>query len=82
MLCPYRASFVTQSFTQGVAIGLDMFKPFQGFSRGYQLSILNSQFSKSPILVLIGICRCLRIGLLGLPSRAGWRNVDSRRDER
>lgn len=43
---------------------------------------LPSQFSKIPILVLIGICRCLRIGLLGLPSRAGWRNVDSQRDER
>ena len=35
MLCPYRASFVTPSFTQGVAIGLDMFKPFQGIFRGY-----------------------------------------------
>ena len=33
MLCPYRASFVTQSFTQGVAIGLDMFKSFQDISR-------------------------------------------------
>ena len=32
---PFRASFVTQSFTQGVAIGLDMFKPFQAISRGY-----------------------------------------------
>jgi len=45
MLCPYRASFVTQSFTQGVAIGLDLFKPFQGFSLGYQRSTLNSQLS-------------------------------------
>ena len=33
----------TLTFTQGVAIGLDMFKPFQGFSRGYQLSPLTSQ---------------------------------------
>ena len=31
MLCPYRASFVTHSFTQGVAIGLDLFKPFRAF---------------------------------------------------
>ena len=39
MLCPSRASFVTHSFTQGVAIGLDLFKPFQGFSRGYHKSV-------------------------------------------
>ena len=40
--CP---QFSNLTFTQGVAIGLDLFKPFQGFFRGYQLSILNSQFS-------------------------------------
>jgi hypothetical protein len=31
--------------TQGVAIGLDLFKPLQGISGGYQLSTLNSQLS-------------------------------------
>gem|GEM_PF-2252158 len=41
---PY-PQFSNLTFTQGVAIGLDLFKPFQGFFRGYQLSILNSQFS-------------------------------------
>gem|GEM_PF-4571516 len=35
MFCHSRVSIVTQSFTQGVAIGLDMFKPFQRISRGY-----------------------------------------------
>ena len=29
------ATAETLSFTQGVAIGIDMFKPFQGISRGY-----------------------------------------------
>ena len=37
--------FSPLTFTQGVAIGLDMFKPFQGFSIGYQLLIINSQLS-------------------------------------
>ena len=45
MFCPYSASFVTHPFTQGGAIGLDMFKPFQGISSGYQFSPLNSQLS-------------------------------------
>ena len=41
MFCPYRASFVAHSFTQGVAIGLYMFKPFQGIFRGYLQPILS-----------------------------------------
>ena len=28
--CPYRALSVTRCFTQGVAIGLNLFRPFQG----------------------------------------------------
>jgi hypothetical protein len=38
----------TQKFstlTQGVAIELDLFKPLQGISGGYQFSIPNSQLS-------------------------------------
>ena len=58
MLCPYRASFVTHSFTQGVAIGLDPFKPFQGFSIGYQyyiycLFIITTNDNKNEKLTLL-----------------------------
>jgi len=38
-------NFQLSILTQGVAIGLDLFKPLQGISGGYQFSIPNSQFS-------------------------------------
>ena len=40
------------TLTQGVAIGLDLFKPLQGISGGYQFSIPNSQFSTPPTLLV------------------------------
>ena len=61
------SQFSILNFTQGVAIGLDLFKPIQGITRGYQLlilnahlttltsqfSILNSQFSTAPSTFLV-----------------------------
>ena len=35
LIAPTGRCFFFVSFTQGVAIGLDMFKPFQGIPRGY-----------------------------------------------